>query len=105
MDKREIRERVIGAVDQWRDVEAKQRGSIGNLDGGVRPAHDAGGVAGFDSYSGIAATTQLGHDLGLDLEEDNIFLTPSGAEARRVDQVVDILYNAVNRQQGVARAG
>ena len=62
------------------------------LDDDTRPVT---GVSGFDSYSGIVATIQLGVGLGIDIDSDDIFLTPDGKQARRVSEVIDAVIEIV----------
>ena len=100
MTKDEVRIRLVETIMNCRDEHVPLSDNLTGLDGGVRVARAIGGVSGFDSLSGIAATVRLEHDLGLDIKEDNIFLTPSGKDARTVDQIVDVLFDAANAKVG-----
>ena len=104
MTKDEVRTRLVETIMDCRDEHVPVSDSLTDLAGGLRVARAIGGVPGFDSLSGIAATVRLEHELGLDIKEDNIFLTPSGKDARTVDQVVDLLFEAVNGKVGAKSA-
>ena len=57
--------------------------------------HDAcpvGGVEGFDSIAGIAATIHLEQQLGLSDLRDNVFLSPDGKGAQSLSEIVDELH-------------
>ena len=90
MDRDEVKKQIETAVGEWRDVN--NRGPI-TLGDNTRPVT---GVPGFDSYSGVIATIQLGVALGIDINSDNVFLTPDGKHARRVSEVIDVIIGSVN---------
>ena len=90
MDRHVIKQKIKSAVEDWRDVRESGPVTLGD---DIRPVT---GVPGFDSYSGIIATIQLGADLGIDIDSDNIFLTPDGNRARRVSEVIDAIIEIVS---------
>ena len=89
MDRDVIKQRIETVVGDWRD------GSDGEpltLEDNTRPVT---GVSGFDSYSGIVVTIQLGAELGIEINSDNIFLTQDGKQARSVSEVIDAVIEMV----------
>lgn len=85
MTRDEIAVAVREAVAAYRGPESTSPIAIGD---GTRPVLD---VEGFDSFAGLAATSQLAVRLGLSQIRDNMFLTPDGNQARRFGEVLDEL--------------
>ena len=85
MDRDELKKRIETAVGEWRDVSKRGPVTLGDNSCPVT------GVPGFDSYSGVIATIQLSAELGIEIDRDNIFLTPDGKRARRISEVIDVI--------------
>lgn len=88
MDRGQIEQVIFDAVQQWRDAAVNGRVVL------TDDIRIVGGIEGFDSYSGLAATVHVAAELGLDNLGDNIFL---GDDSRRalthkeiVEQVVEL---------------
>ncbi len=86
MTRDEIAQAVLEAIGEWRGPQSTSHLEI---DDRTCPV---GGVEGFDSIAGIAATIHLEQQLGLSDLRDNVFLSPDGKGAQSLSEIVDELH-------------
>jgi len=86
MTRDEVEQLVCDAIQEWR---GPQSASLLSIDDRTCPV---GGVEGFDSIAGIAATIHLEQQLGLSDLRDNVFLSPDEKRAQSLGEIVDELH-------------
>ncbi len=85
MEKQEIMTKVVHAVAEVHEASGR---SIGGIGASTRPLQD---LEGFDSLSGVEATVMLSESLGVDLPEDNPFISKDGKQALSIGEITDNL--------------
>ena len=89
MNRESIMRHLVQAVVQVQEASGRATGGIG---AGTKPIGDA---PGFDSLSGIEVTVALSHSLGLELPDDNLFVSLNGQRALSIAEVADNLCKTI----------